>query len=212
MSFVRVSLVALLAFGAVSVVRAEEESAPKKEKAKAQPIDFRKLKDWTPAELGGIKRTSVEGQKTKIGDFTLSMATAEYDKAAAAAEAEKEEGTKDREKAGDGGSSDEGDAEPAGSPRMTLAVQDYAGSPEIAGAVAWSEIEIDQEGDDGYVRTTKIAGYPAFEQFQTAGKTGSLQVYVADRYIVTLNTSDVPADDFKKLGEKLPLKKLAGLK
>ena len=48
--------------------------------------------------------------------------------------------------------------------------------------------------------------------YQNDGKSGTLQILVGERYFVTINTTNLSADEFKKLGDELKLKELAALK
>ena len=87
---------------------------------------------------------------------------------------------------------------------------DYAATQGMTEAMAaWSKMEIDRESDTGYEKTTKVGDYPALETYQNDGKSGQLQVFVADRFIVQVTTTNVPADQLKKIGEELKLAKLA---
>lgn len=153
--------------------------------AKAEPIDFRKLKALLPEKLAGMKRSDANGQKVKTGDFSMSMATANYAK--------------------------ESDAEDA--PHVDLTITDYSAAPGMAeGMASWSKIEIDSESDDGYQKTTKVQGHPAFETYEKEGKSGQLQVFVGGRYIVAVSTSNMTPEEMAKVGKELPLEKLAALK
>lgn len=151
----------------------------------AGPVDFRKLKEALPAELNGIKRTEANGEKTAMGEFKLSMARGTY----------------------------VNDANADDSPRIEVTITDYGATKGMVEAfAAWSKMEIDRESDGGYEKTTKIGEYPAFETYQNEGKSGQLQVYVAGRFIVQVQTTNVPAEQLKKIGEEMKLEKLAELK
>ena len=151
----------------------------------SDPVDFRKLKEVLPAELLGIKRTEASGEKNAMGEFKISHAQGSYVKNA-----------------------DKDDA-----PRIDVNITDYSATKGMADAMAsWSKMEVDRESDGGYEKTTKVAGFPAIETYQNDGKSGSLQVFVAGRFIVQVSTTNVPPDQLKKIGEELKLEKLAELK
>ena len=180
----RMGLSAALVLGAGSFVVAQgNKAAPAAQKTEA--IDFRKLKEWLPAELNGIKRSEAKGERNKLGEMTVSQAHATYQK-----------------------------AEEENAPRIEVEVTDYAGVNDMAQglAMAWTAAEIDRESDDGYEKTVKVKNNPGMETWQKEGNHGELQLLVGNRYILTVRTDNIPAEQFKKLAESLPLEKLAELK
>jgi hypothetical protein len=177
-------LSAALVLGAGSFVVAQGNKAdPAAQKTEA--IDFRKLKEWLPAELNGMKRSEANGERNKLGEITISQARATYGK---------------------------GDDEKT--PRIELEVVDYGGMNQMAQglAMAWTAAEIDRESDDGYEKTIKIKNNPGMETWQKEGSHGEIQLLVGKRYILTLRTDNIPAEQFKKVAESLALEKLAELK
>ena len=186
--FARLGLAAVLALGASSAAVAQEQAEPAANAAKVESIDFRKLKGWLPGELNGIKRKEAGGEKNKVGEMTVSTARATYEK---------------------GGGDDEANA-----PRIELEIIDYGGIKDMAQGMAavWTAAEIDKESDEGYERTIKVNGHPGMETWQAEGKHGEIQLLVGKRYILTLRTDNVPAEQVKKIAESLDLKALADLK
>jgi hypothetical protein len=163
----------------------QQQQAPASQPAKVQPIDFRKLKELMPAELAGIKRSNNEGQKTSLGEFQFSQASATYEKADA--------GEKD--------------------PHVTVEIMDYGAAPGMGQiAAAWQQLDIDKESDGGYEKTTKVKGNPAYETYTNESKSGQVQVWVGNRFYVNVNTTNLSGEELKKLVESLPLEKLAQLK
>lgn len=151
----------------------------------SEPMDFRKLKEHLPAELAGVKRTEASGEKNAFGDFKVSTARGTY-----APDSEKED-----------------------APRIDLEISDYAATKGLVEGMAfWTQMELDREGDDGYEKTTKVAGHPAMESYQNDGKSGHLQVLVANRYMVNVNTQNLPVEQFQKISQELKLDALAKLK
>src|SRR5690606_30134740 len=106
-----------------------------------------------------------------------------------------------------------GNDEEENAPTIDIALLDYSalkGAGEMF--AAWAAMEIDREGDDGYQRTLKIKDQPAHEQYYTESKSGQLQIWVAGRYLVTVDARNVTTDQFKKLADAVDVKKLAELK
>jgi hypothetical protein len=151
----------------------------------SDPVDFRKLKEALPAELLGIRRTEANGEKNAMGQFKISHAHGSYVK----------------------------DADKDDAPRVEVDITDYSGTQGMAEAMAaWATMELDRESDTGYEKTTTVGDYPALETYTNEGKYGQLQVFVAKRFIVQVTTTNVPADQLKKIGEELKVEKLAELK
>jgi hypothetical protein len=154
---------------------------PASQPAKKTPIDFRKLKEMMPAELGGIKRSNNEGEKMTLGDFVISHARGEFQK-----------------------------PEPAeNDPQIYVEIFDYIGAKDMAAVMtAWQSMEVDKESDTGYERTTKVKEQPAFETYQNEGKSGQIQIWVASRFYINVQTTNLTAEQVKKLAESLPIEKL----
>ena len=188
MSQVRWMVAALVSVGVVAaaatnVARAED---PKPAKA-ASTVDFRKLKELMPAELNGLKRTEHNGEKNAFGTVSVSTAKAEYRK------------NKDQD--------DEKE------PSISIEVVDYGGIEMAKGlAMAWTMAEIDKESDEGYEKTVKVKGHPGMETWHKEGKNGNVQVLVGNRYILTVDTTNIPSEQVLKIVESFPLDKLAALK
>ena len=190
MSVIRWTFAISLSMVALSsaVVRAEEETAAPASQpaAAAAAVDFRRLKEMMPEELVGLKRTDNSGEKISMGEYKVSVARADYGK-----------------------ENDESENPPS----INVEVTDFGATPSMGEAMAvWAKLDIDQEGDDGYQKTVKYADQPGMENFQTDGKHGTLQIYVANRYIISITTSNLDAENLKKIAEAYPLKKLAELK
>ena len=171
--------IAVVLGGLVQVSAAGEP--PASQPAKKAPLDFRKIKEFMPAEVAGVKRSKNEGEKIALGEFVMSQATAEYAKAEA-------------------GEND---------PRVELQIMDYASSPEMGAAMtAWQTIEIDKESDSGHERTLKVKEQPAYETYQKEGKSGQVQIWIEKRFYMNVQTTNLSAEDVKKLVESLPIDKL----
>ncbi len=180
-----VAALALVGFVAGGAARAEDKKPA--EAPKAVSVDFRKLKEVLPAELNGLKRTEHTGEKNAFGGMSVSTAKAEYKK------------NKDQD--------DEKE------PSINVEVVDYGGVELAKGlAMAWTMAEIDKESDGGYEKTVKIKGNPGMETWHKENKNGHVQVLVGNRFILTVDTTNIPSEQVLKIVEALPLDKLAALK
>jgi hypothetical protein len=181
--------VAVLACVALAgFVRADDKKDDQPAQApKAAAVDFRKLKEVLPAELNGLKRIEHTGEKYAFGGMSVSTAKAEYKK------------NKDQD--------DEKE------PSISVEIMDYGGVEIAKGlAMAWTMAEIDKESDNGYEKTVKIKGNPGMETWEKEGKHGHMQVLVGSRFILTVDTRNIPSEQLTKVVEALPLDKMAALK
>jgi hypothetical protein len=180
-----------------SAVVAQDQPKEGEAKPKVEPVDFRKLKELIPAEVAGLKRTRNEGQKLKLGEFSMSNAEATFE-------------NPPPEEANETG---DANADAPAPPRVEVNITDYAATQGGAGlAAVWATSEIDQETDNGYQKTVKVAGQPGFETWDGEGKSGTLQISVAERFIVTVNTTGLPAEKMQEIAKALQIEKLAKLK
>ena len=187
MTILRTLLVVTIALASAQTVLAQDATtkpAATQGAAPAGPIDFKKLKEMLPETLAGVKRTEATGEKTAFGEMKFSQARAIYAK----------------------------DAEKADAPRLELQIIDYGTNKKmIEGLAMWTKTEIDTESDDGYQKSTKVKDQPAMEQYQIQSKTGTLLLVVGERFFVTITTMNIPAEQFKKIGDELKIKELAAL-
>jgi hypothetical protein len=182
----RWTVAALVLVGLAGFVRADDNDK-KPDAPKTTAIDFRKLKEILPAELNGLKRTEASGEKNAFGGFSVSTAKGEYKKA------------KDQDD----------DKEPS----VSVEILDYGGVDMAKGlAAAWTMAEIDKDSDTGYEKTVKIKGNPALETWEKEAKHGHVQVLVGSRFILNVDTRNIPSEQVVKVVESMPLDKLAALK
>ena len=177
-------LAAVLVCGlAMQFSRAQD--APASQPAKVPAVDFRKLKEVLPETLAGVKRSEARGEKQKLGDFTFTTAQGEYRK------------------------EDAGDTDPD----LSLELFDYGAAPEMGSMfTVWQQMEVDRESDNEYEKTVKIKEQPGLEKYNSQDKRGELQLYVANRFLLTFNANNISQEQFKKAIEELPVEKLAALK
>ena len=146
------------------------------------PIDFRKLKELMPEKIAGMSRTEATGEKSGAMGFTVSTASAKY----------KGEGEEN----------------------LNIEIVDTGGIAGVStmALAGWSMAEIDKETTTGYEKTTKIEGYKAFEKYDNEGKSGEVNVLVADRFVVNVQGDHITVDQLKNALKDLDLAKLGNLK
>jgi len=139
------------------------------------------LKELLPAELPGMKRTSASGERNQMMGVDVSNAEGRY-------EATDGKGASVHIRITDVGS-------------MT--------GPVRMGMASWAMMQYSRETDTGYEKTTTFNGYKAVEEYRTQAKSGTIRVWVADRFIVEIDGDQVTMDALKEVGGKLDFKKLA---
>jgi hypothetical protein len=148
----------------------------------SEPVDFRALRDLLPEELPGLKRTSIEGEKTGAMGFNVSQAEARY---------ESEDGANLTLKISDLGA--------------------VSGVAAMA-AYAWATVEVDRENQDGYERTFSQGGYRGYERYDRSNRSGEVSLLVAGRFVVEADGYNVSAEALKEALEKVNTGALEGMK
>ena len=138
-------------------------------------VDFRELRALLPEELAGLRRTNARGQKTGAFGANISEATGEYGE--------------------------------SGGPRLEVKITDL-GAMGPFGAMAgfgWMATEIDREGDDGYERTAQFQGRKGLEKYNTAAKSGSVNVMAGSRFMIDIQGNNIEPAQLKAAAEGLDL-------
>lgn len=154
-----------------------------KEGKAVEVVDFRELKALLPEEVEGMKRTNATGEKNSAMGFKVSQAEGDYQ-------------TED------------------GFNSLDIQIVDMGNMSGLAGLATWgwTIAEVDKETETGYERTTKYQGHKAFEKYDNEYKNGSIEVLVAERFMVSVHGNNVPMETIKSALEDVDLGKLAGMK
>jgi hypothetical protein len=96
--------------------------------------------------------------------------------------------------------------------RIDVKLTDAGAMGAMFGAIGLSGLEIDKENEDGFERTTTLAGRKALEKYDNKAKHGEIKIFVGGRYIVEVDGQDVPPESLKKAVAALNLGKLETLK
>jgi hypothetical protein len=142
------------------------------------PVAFRELIEFLPGKIGGMKRQEPKGETAKVGSWQYSQADVRFD--------------------GEGGSRS-----------VDVGIFDYAHIPLLY--VPFNAIigmEVAKESTEGYQRSTKIAGYPGFEEWNRRG-TSEAVVLVGDRFVVKAEARGMGEGAARKVLESIDLKGLA---
>ncbi len=139
------------------------------------------LKELLPAELPGMKRTSASGERNQMMGVDVSTAEGRYE-------------------ATDG---------QGASVQIRITDIGSVAAPTRMGMTSWATMQYNSETDTGYQKTITFNGYKAVEQYRTQAKSGTIHIWVADRFIVEIDGEQVSMDTLKEMGGKLDFKKLA---
>ncbi|HQY89871.1 MAG TPA: hypothetical protein PK402_14555 [Tepidisphaeraceae bacterium] len=167
---------------ATSIAFADEPAADSKEEKKpVEPVDFRELKKFLPEAVGGVSRSEASGSKTASGGMKITEANGHYSKEGSDSSAE-------------------------------VVIIDYGAMPEMAAAVgSASGMDIDTESDDEYMRTVKYGEHRGIESYNSKEKSGSLQLFVAGRFFVTISIEHLEPTEFANTVAAMKLDDLAAL-
>jgi hypothetical protein len=142
------------------------------------PVAFGDLIDLLPEKIAGMKAEEPKGETTTAGSWQYSQAEVDF---------RSEDGKRNVE----------------------VGIFDYAHIPMLY--VPFTMIlnmNVARESTDGYEKTVKVRGYPAFEKWDKNGNS-EIVVLVGDRFIVKSETRGLGEGSAKKIVEDLDLKGLA---
>lgn len=142
------------------------------------PVAFRTLIDFLPKKMAGMKADEPKGETTTAGSWQYSQAEVDF---------RSEDGKRN----------------------VDVGIFDYAHIPFLY--VPFNMIlnmNVSTESTEGYEKSVKVDGYPAFEKWNKNGNS-EVAVLVGDRFIVKADTRGLGEGSAKKVVEDLDLKGLA---
>jgi hypothetical protein len=170
-----------LAQGAQQMAGAAAGVADKNAKS-VPPVSFKKLIDYLPKNLSGMKASEPEGQTTTAGPngiWQISTANVGFN-------------------AEQGGLSAKAEiSDLAHNSMLYIPYQMLKG------------IKINTESTSGYQRTVDYEGFPAYEEWSKSSKNSELTVLVGDRFVVHTQVNGGEEGAAKQIMEKIDLKGLA---
>lgn len=144
-----------------------------------QPISLDKLKGFLPETVAGMERGQSDGRQVNMMGVKVASAQVDY-------------------VAGENGILE----------IMIMDVGNISG-PMRMSMTGWTMMQIDQQTDTGYEKTTTHEGYKAIEQYDRQDQHGEFRVFVADRFIVEITGDNVTMETIKGVMGQIDLKKLA---
>lgn len=144
------------------------------------PVSYKILLDYLPKSLDDMKAGEPKGETGTYGEWKYSQAEANY---------RSEDGNKSAK----------------------VGLFDYAHIPMFYAPLQMMlNMNMNKEGTEGYERSTKIGGFPAFEKWQKNGEQSEVTILVGDRFVVSTTTRGLGEGSAKKIAESIDLKDLAG--
>lgn len=156
---------------------------PEQVTAGEPPTDYNDLKALFPATLAGMKRGEVTGERTAVMAMDLSHAEATYSKASGET--------------------------------IRIEVSDVSraiSSPMMAGLYPWTKTDINQRTPSGYQMTTTFAGHRAFESYESSDSTGTLGIFVDERFVVEAKGTGVKMDVLRSALQEFDVARLGKTK
>ena len=150
---------------------------------KVDTVAARDLKELLPVEIPGMTRTGYSASKKGMEGFSFSTATATFE--------------------GDNGSG-----------VLELSVTDIGNVRGFAQfGLEMLDIEIDEENQDGFQRTTSYKGYKSFQSSTNtrSGTDSEMVVFIGDRLVLNIEGQDVEWDLIEDVVDTVPLKKMESL-
>lgn len=142
------------------------------------PVSFRELIELLPGKMAGMKREEPKGETTTAGSWQYSQANVDF---------RSEDGKRSAD----------------------VGIMDYAHIPFLYVPFnMFLNMKVANESTEGYERSTKIDGYPAFEKWNKDGSSEAV-VLVGDRFIVKADTRGLGEGAGKKILEDMDLSDLA---
>jgi hypothetical protein len=142
------------------------------------PVAFRELIGFLPKEMAGMKADEPTGETTTAGSWQYSQAEVDFR-------------TED------------------GKRSVDVGIFDYAHIPMLyVPFTMLLNMNVASESTEGYEKSVKIGGYPAFEKWNKSGNS-EVVVLVGDRFIVKADTRGLGEGSAKNIAEDLDLKGLA---
>ena len=144
------------------------------------PVSYKVLIEFLPQDVDGMKAGAPKGETSTMGEWQFSQAETRY---------RSEDGNKSAK----------------------VELFDYAHIPMLYAPIQMMmNMNMSKESTEGFERSTKVGGYPAYEKWRSAGEESEVTILVADRFVVTTNTRGLGEDSAKRLAESIDLKELAG--
>jgi hypothetical protein len=139
------------------------------------------LKGQLPETLAGMARTGASAERNQMMGVDMSIAEGKY--------------------------------EGQNNASIDLKITDTGNmsGPMRMGMAGWAMAEYNRETDSGYEKTATFSGYKGMEEYDNQSKSGTIRVFVADRFVIELDGSNVTMDTLKQALGQIDFQKIASM-
>lgn len=143
------------------------------------PVSFKILMNYLPKEVAGLKSEKPQGESVQWDKWTHSTANVDF--------------------------RSESDNQNA-----KVNIYDYAYISNLYLPYQMMfKMKFNRESSEGYEKSTELNGMPTFERWNEEGKDNEVTVLVGKRFIVQVQTNEMPEGSARKIAEGMDLAGLA---
>ena len=143
------------------------------------PVSFKVLMNYLPKEVGGLKSEKPRGESVQWEKWTHSTASIDFNS--------------------------ETDNQNA---RVNIYDYAYISNLYLPYQMMF-KMKFERESSEGYEKSTELNGMPTFEKWNEEGKDNEVTVLVGKRFIVSVETKEMPEGSARKIAEGMDLSGLA---
>mgnify|MGYP005839625707 FL=1 len=155
------------------------ESEMFEDKEPVPPVSFKVLMNYLPKEVPGLKAEKPRGETATWDKWTHSLANVEF--------------------------RSENDNQSA-----RVEIYDYAYITNLYLPYQMLfKMKYNRESSEGYEKSTEISGNPTFEKWNEDDKDNEVTILVGKRFIVHVETNEMPEGSARKIAESMDLGSLA---
>jgi len=144
------------------------------------PVSFKVLMNYLPKDIEGMQTEKPRGESVQWDKWTHSNAEVNF-------------------------------SSESGEQRGSVSIYDYAYISNLYLPYQMLfNMKFQRESSDGYEKSSKLNGMPAFEKWSEENKDNEVTVLVGKRFIVSVRTDGMPEGSARKIAEGLDLSGLAG--
>ena len=144
------------------------------------PVSFKVLMNYLPKEVTGLKAEKPRGESVQWEKWTHSTANVDF-------------------------------RSETDNQNVRVNIYDYAYISNLYLPYQMMfKMKYERESSEGYEKSTELNGMPTFERWNEEGKDNEVTVLVGKRFIVHVETNDMPEGSARKVAEGMDLSGLAG--
>ena len=143
------------------------------------PVSFKVLMNYLPKEVGGLKAEKQRGESVQWDKWTHSTANVDF-------------------------------RSETDNQNVRVNIYDYAYISNLYLPYQMMfKMKFERESSEGYEKSTELNGMPTFEKWNEENKDNEVTVLVGKRFIVSVETDEMPEGSARKIAEGMDLNGLA---